>query len=71
MSQRTVCVAVVILFLPSAAAARQSDAFDICAQNADPTARLACFDREQAARNAADPASRPARPAATRPRRPR
>jgi hypothetical protein len=65
VSQRTVCVAVVILFLSSAAAARQSDAFDICAQNADPTARLACFDREQAARNAADPASAPTAARAT------
>jgi len=59
VSLRTVCTAVVILCLSAPALARPPDAFDICAQNDDPTARLACFDREQAARNAADPASAP------------
>jgi hypothetical protein len=67
MALRKVSVGVVIVMLSSPAVARQPDAFDICAHDNDPAARLACFDREQAARNAADPVSAPAagRPAPT------
>jgi hypothetical protein len=60
MALRKMSVAVVIVMLSSPVVARQPDAFDICAHNNDPAARLACFDREQAARNAADPVSAPA-----------
>lgn len=43
--------------------AQQPDAFDACAQEKDPTARLACFDRADAARHVTRPA-----PAALTPR---
>jgi hypothetical protein len=60
MALRKMSVAVVIVMLSSPVVARQPDAFDICAHDSDPAARLACFDREQADRNAADPVSAPA-----------
>jgi hypothetical protein len=56
---RTICVGIVFAMLSSAAVARQPDAFDTCAKDKDSTARLACFDREVAARNAADQAAAP------------
>jgi hypothetical protein len=67
---RTICAAVTLVLLATAAPAQQLDAFDACAQEKDPTARLACFDRADAARHAtpraptvapaAAPAARPA-----------
>jgi hypothetical protein len=54
---RIVSAVVVTLTLSNPTLARQPDAFDSCAQNKDSTARLACFDREVAARDAADKAS--------------
>ena len=56
---RTICAAILVVMLSTAAHARQPDAFDSCAQTNDPAARLACFDREVAARNAVDPAFAP------------
>jgi hypothetical protein len=57
MAVRTVCPAFIMTLLSTAVVARQPDAFDICAQDKDSTTRLACFDREVAARNAAAPAA--------------
>jgi hypothetical protein len=54
---RTGCVAIVIAMLSTAAVARQPDGFDRCAQEKDVLVRLACFDREVAARNATDQAA--------------
>jgi hypothetical protein len=57
---RTMSVAVVIaMILWTRGVARQPDAFDACAQDKDPMTRLACFDREVAARNAADRTAAP------------
>jgi hypothetical protein len=65
---RLVIVSIVIALVPGPAAFAQPapDAFDICARQQDPTARLACFDQQIAARRTARPASTavPARAAA-------
>ena len=53
---------------PASFAQAAPDAFDVCAREADPTARLACFDRQVAARHptaAAGTAGRSGAPAAT------
>jgi hypothetical protein len=44
----------------TAVIAQQSDAFDACARQTDSAARLACFDREIAARRASHPTATPA-----------
>ncbi len=48
---RTLSAALVIVLLSTGAIARQPDAFDACAREQDPAQRLACFDRETAARH--------------------
>jgi hypothetical protein len=57
---RTLCAALIITSLSTAALAQQPDAIDACAQVKDPTARLACFDRATATRRAAQPTAPPA-----------
>ncbi len=49
---RLIIAAVTFAALSSAAAAQQWDAFDACATNKDPAARLACFDQAVLARQA-------------------
>jgi hypothetical protein len=49
---RTIFAVLTIASLSSAANAQQWDAFDACATNKDPTARLACFDQAVSARQA-------------------
>jgi hypothetical protein len=64
----TVCIVIAVGPGTAAIAQRAPDAFDICARQQDPTARLACFDQQIAARRATVPASAPAAkpvPAAT------
>ena len=46
--------ATAIALMSSVANAQPPDAFDACAGTKDPTARLACFDRQVAARHAAE-----------------
>lgn len=60
MAVRILCAAVLIASASMAVAAEQSDAFDACAAEKDPTARVACFDRALAARQAAQQASKAA-----------
>jgi hypothetical protein len=58
---KTLSAALLIVSLSTGVTARQPDAFDACAREQDPAQRLACFDRETAARHtdqAAAPAAR-------------
>lgn len=57
MRIRATSAALVIVAFSTAAVAQQHDAFDACAQERDPAARLACFDRQVAARHATDHAA--------------
>jgi hypothetical protein len=56
MRHVTLCIVFALSLAPAAFAQAAPDAFDICARQEDPTARLACFDRQIAARHAAKPA---------------
>ena len=53
---RTISFAFILASLSIAAPARQPDAFDACAHESDPAARLACFDRQTTARGMPDAA---------------
>lgn len=64
---RTLCAAVTTVLLSTAVPAQQPDAFDACAQEKDPAARLACFDRADAARHATPRAPTVATPRAAVP----
>jgi hypothetical protein len=59
---RMLGAALLIVSLSTGAIARQPDAFDACAREQDPAQRLACFDRETAARHATEQAPAPATP---------
>lgn len=52
--------AIAIALVSSAGNAQPPDAFDACASTKDPAARLACFDRQVAARHAAQDRAPPA-----------
>jgi len=58
---RTLSAALLIVSLSTGAIAQKPDAFDTCAREHDPAERLACFDRETAARHR-DQAAAPAAP---------
>jgi hypothetical protein len=57
---RTLSAAFLVVSLSTGAIAAQPDAFDACAREQDPAQRLACFDRETAARHATERAPAPA-----------
>lgn len=59
---RIISSALVLVALSAGALARQPDAFDACAREQDPAQRLACFDRETAARHATGQAPAAATP---------
>jgi hypothetical protein len=52
----TICIVIALVLAPAAFAQPAPDAFDICARQQDPTARLACFDQQIAARRTPNPA---------------
>ena len=55
MHRFTLGIVIAVGLIPAAHAQSTPDAFDICAREQDSAARLACFDRQVAARHATNP----------------